>query len=107
MIEFVIREGPMFEAMIMNKEMSNPMFRYVSAFYAIVFLRFQHHRVQFELFEFRFLFENQSPAHIYYRWKLFSMLQGDSTKEWKTEEFRMFKGKHTAINRPRAISNDT
>lgn len=29
MIEFVIREGPMFEAMIMNKEMSNPSFQYV------------------------------------------------------------------------------
>lgn len=41
---------------------------------------------------FRFLFENQSPAHIYYRWKLFSMLQGDSPREWKTNEFRMFKG---------------
>ncbi|XP_065220157.1 U2 snRNP-associated SURP motif-containing protein isoform X2 [Planococcus citri] len=66
MIEFVIREGPMFEAMIMNKEINNPMFR--------------------------FLFENQSPAHIYYRWKLFSMLQGDSPREWRTDEFRMFNG---------------
>lgn len=27
MVEFVIREGPMFEAMIMNKEISNPQFR--------------------------------------------------------------------------------
>ena len=27
-IEFVIREGPMFEAMIMNREISNPMFRW-------------------------------------------------------------------------------
>lgn len=27
MVEFVIREGPMFEAMIMNREISNPMFR--------------------------------------------------------------------------------
>ena len=27
MIEFVVREGPMFEAMIMNKEMSNPQFK--------------------------------------------------------------------------------
>ena len=27
MIEFVIREGPMFEAMIMNKEMNNPLFQ--------------------------------------------------------------------------------
>jgi U2-associated protein SR140 len=40
----------------------------------------------------RFLFENQSPAHIYYRWKLYSILQGDSTQRWRTEEFRMFKG---------------
>ncbi|KAM3967625.1 LOW QUALITY PROTEIN: U2 snRNP-associated SURP motif-containing protein [Aphomia sociella] len=66
MVEFVIREGPMFEAIIMNKEMNNPFFR--------------------------FLFENQSPAHVYYRWKLFSMLQGDSTKQWSLEDFRMFKG---------------
>ncbi|XP_026319389.1 U2 snRNP-associated SURP motif-containing protein [Hyposmocoma kahamanoa] len=66
MVEFVIREGPMFEAIIMNKEMNNPFFR--------------------------FLFENQSPAHIYYRWKLFSMLQGDSPKQWQMNDFRMFCG---------------
>lgn len=66
MIEFVIREGPMFEAMIMHRELENPMFR--------------------------FLFENESPAHIYYRWKLFSLLQGDTVSEWKQKEFRMFKG---------------
>ncbi|XP_069753482.1 U2 snRNP-associated SURP motif-containing protein isoform X2 [Narcine bancroftii] len=65
MIEFVVREGPMFEAMIMNREISNPMFR--------------------------FLFENQSPAHVYYRWKLYSILQGDSPTRWRTVDFRMFK----------------
>ncbi|KAK6478623.1 U2 snRNP-associated SURP motif-containing protein-like isoform X1 [Huso huso] len=65
MIEFVVREGPMFEAMIMNREINNSMFR--------------------------FLFENQSPAHVYYRWKLYSILQGDSPTKWRTEEFRMFK----------------
>lgn len=67
MIEFVIREGPMFEAIIMNREIENPMYR--------------------------FLFENSSPAHIYYRWKLFSLLQGDTKNEWKENEFRMFEGK--------------
>ncbi|XP_064456681.1 U2 snRNP-associated SURP motif-containing protein-like isoform X2 [Ornithodoros turicata] len=66
MIEFVVREGPMFEAMIMNRELNNPMFR--------------------------FLFENQSPAHVYYRWRLFSILQGDHPNRWRTQEFRMFKG---------------
>lgn len=65
MIEFVIREGPMFEAIIMNREMNNPMYK--------------------------FLFENDSPAHIYYRWKLFSLLQGDTTSEWLEKDFRMFK----------------
>lgn len=66
MIEFVVREGPMFEAMIMSREIENPLFR--------------------------FLFENESPAHIYYRWKLFSILQGDPPAEWRQAEFRMFKG---------------
>lgn len=66
MVEFVVREGPMFEAMIMNRELNNA--------------------------QYRFLFENQSPAHIYYRWKLFSIMHGDAQKEWLTKEFRMFKG---------------
>ena len=51
MVEFVVREGPMFEAMIMNREMNNR--------------------------NFQFLFENKSPEHIYYRWRLYSMLQGN------------------------------
>lgn len=29
MIEFVVREGPVFEAIIMNKEKTNPDYRYV------------------------------------------------------------------------------
>ncbi|KAM7345527.1 U2 snRNP-associated SURP motif-containing protein isoform 2-T2 [Cochliomyia hominivorax] len=65
MIEFVIREGPMFEALIMSREIDNPLFS--------------------------FLFDNESPAHIYYRWKLFSLLQGDTPNEWNEKEFRMFK----------------
>ncbi|XP_061877785.1 U2 snRNP-associated SURP motif-containing protein-like isoform X3 [Entelurus aequoreus] len=65
MIEFVVREGPMFEAMIMNREISNPMYR--------------------------FLFENQSPAHVYYRWKLYTILQGEAPVKWRTDDFRMFK----------------
>ncbi|XP_017867259.1 PREDICTED: U2 snRNP-associated SURP motif-containing protein isoform X1 [Drosophila arizonae] len=65
MIEFVIREGPMFEALIMSREMENPLFS--------------------------FLFDNESPAHIYYRWKLFSLLQGDTPSEWREQQFRMFK----------------
>lgn len=40
----------------------------------------------------RFLFENRSPAHIYYRWKLFSILQGEAGNKWSMEDFRMFKG---------------
>uniref|UniRef100_A0A8C9VH45 Zgc:163098 n=1 Tax=Scleropages formosus TaxID=113540 RepID=A0A8C9VH45_SCLFO len=66
MIEFVVREGPMFEAIIMNNEKNNP--------------------------DFRFLFDNKSQAHVYYRWKLFSILQGESPNEWRTADFRMFRG---------------
>lgn len=41
MVEFVVKEGPLFEAMIMNREMQNP--------------------------DYGFLFENQSATHLYYR----------------------------------------
>lgn len=66
MAEFVIKEGPMFEAIIMNREINNPIFR--------------------------FLFDNSSPAHVYYRWRIFSLLQGDETSNWSTDEFVMFDG---------------
>ncbi|CAF0975495.1 unnamed protein product [Didymodactylos carnosus] len=74
MIEFVVREGPLFEAYIMNKEMNNA--------------------------QYRFLFENQSPAHLYYRWKLFSVVQGDSVSGWRTEPFKMFINGSTWIPPP-------
>uniref|UniRef100_A0A8C8A6U7 Zgc:163098 n=1 Tax=Oryzias sinensis TaxID=183150 RepID=A0A8C8A6U7_9TELE len=66
MIEFVVREGPMFEAIIMNKEKSNP--------------------------DYRFLFDNKSQDHVYYRWKLFSILQGETPSKWRTADFRLFRG---------------
>lgn len=65
LIEFVIREGPLFEAMIMNRELNNP--------------------------DYQFLFDNQRAEHIYYRWKLYSIAQGESQRNWSTKEFRMFK----------------
>uniref|UniRef100_A0A8C8M978 U2 snRNP-associated SURP motif-containing protein n=1 Tax=Oncorhynchus tshawytscha TaxID=74940 RepID=A0A8C8M978_ONCTS len=66
MIEFVVREGPMFEAIIMSKEKNNP--------------------------DFRFLFDNKSQEQVYYRWKLYSILQGEPPSEWRTADFRMFRG---------------
>ncbi|XP_030757149.1 U2 snRNP-associated SURP motif-containing protein-like [Sitophilus oryzae] len=66
MVEFVVKEGPLFEAVIMNREMDNP--------------------------EFNFLFDNKSPTHVYYRWRLFSVLQGEPTKHWSLKPFRMFEG---------------
>ena len=65
MIEFVVREGSEFEAMIMVREHNNP--------------------------KYRFLFDNQSPAHSYYRWKLYSILHGESASNWRTVPFKMFK----------------
>ena len=64
-IEFVVREGPLFEAMLMSKEVNNP--------------------------SYMFLFDNKSADHIYYRWKLYSILRGESQNSWSTKEFRMFK----------------
>lgn len=65
MVEFVVNEGPLFEAMIMSRELHNP--------------------------NFRFLFDFNSPAHVYYRWRLFATLQGDQPNVWSTKEFRMFE----------------
>ncbi|KAJ1984184.1 hypothetical protein H4R34_000838 [Dimargaris verticillata] len=65
-IERTIRYGPAFEAMLMDREWSNP--------------------------RFAFLFANDSPEHVYYRWKLFSIMQGDPVNNWRTKPFYMVEG---------------
>ncbi|OMJ17627.1 U2 snRNP-associated SURP motif-containing protein [Smittium culicis] len=32
----------------------------------------------------------ESPEHVYYRWKLFSLLNGDTVDQWKSEMFYMY-----------------
>ncbi|KAF0466800.1 Pub1p [Gigaspora margarita] len=64
MVERVVKYGPPFEAIIMDREWNNP--------------------------KFGFLFNNDSPEHIYYRWRLYSILQGDPKNKWRTEAFHMF-----------------
>ena len=33
----------------------------------------------------------KSLEHVYYRWRLYSLLQGDDIDDWRVEPFRMFK----------------
>ncbi|KAG0758526.1 hypothetical protein G6F57_000548 [Rhizopus arrhizus] len=65
-VERVIEHGPMFEEIIMSREQNNTLFK--------------------------FLFDNTSPEHVYYRWRLYSMLQGDTKSRWNDEPFQMFEG---------------
>jgi hypothetical protein len=39
--------------------------------------------------DFSFLFDSKSPENLYYRWKVFSLLQNDSDRSWRTEPFEM------------------
>ncbi|RHZ47320.1 hypothetical protein Glove_585g13 [Diversispora epigaea] len=64
MVERVVKYGPPFEAIIMDREWNNP--------------------------KFTFLFQNDSLEHIYYRWRLYSVLQGDPKNKWRVEAFHMF-----------------
>ncbi|KAL3110104.1 hypothetical protein niasHT_015707 [Heterodera trifolii] len=65
-VEFLVRSGPLFEAILMARERQNPMYR--------------------------FLFDNHHPTHVYYRWRLFTILQGDDRQKWRLEKFKMFEG---------------
>ena len=65
-VEYVVREGPVFESIITAREAKN--------------------------LDYNFLHDYESPEHIYYRWKLYSILHGDDPNAWSVEEFRMFEG---------------
>lgn len=63
-IEFVVKYGPKFEAEIKKNEQNNTAFR--------------------------FLTDYSSPEHIYYRWRLWSLMHGESVQDWSEKPFKMF-----------------
>lgn len=63
-IEFVLLYGSYFEAALMKRESQN--------------------------LEFAFLFNCDLPEHVYYRWKLYSLLNGDSIDRWSVKPFYMY-----------------
>ncbi|MES1902111.1 MAG: U2 snRNP-associated SURP domain-containing protein [Paramarteilia canceri] len=63
-VQYVALGGPILEAIIMNREKDNP--------------------------EYKFLFDFEFYEHIYYRWKLFSLLNNDKTDNWRVEPFIMY-----------------
>jgi len=63
-IERVLTYGEQFEACIIEREWNNPTYN--------------------------FLVDNNCEEHIYYRWKLYSLLQGDGKYQWRSEPFQMF-----------------
>jgi U2-associated protein SR140 len=61
---YVVQDGFAFEQLVMENECDNP--------------------------EFKFLYDNSSPDHIYYRWRIFSLANGDTLKSWRVDPFLMF-----------------
>jgi len=64
-IEFVVREGADFETLLITRTARDT--------------------------KYQFLVNNTTQEHIYYRWKLFSILQGDRPDRWSKEPFVMFE----------------
>ncbi|AFZ81594.1 hypothetical protein BEWA_010080 [Theileria equi strain WA] len=65
MATYVAEYGQNFEQMIMSRESPNGLFA--------------------------FLFERFSSDHIYYRWRVYSIIQGDSLDNWEKIPFKIFK----------------
>lgn len=63
MAAFVAQDGCPFEQEVMRREASNP--------------------------DFRFLFDFDCAEHAYYRWRVFSLAQGDLLGRWREEPFQM------------------
>jgi U2-associated protein SR140 len=39
--------------------------------------------------KFQFLIQTDSPDHIYYRWRMFSLVHGDTMEIWRLEPFQV------------------
>ncbi|EEA05535.1 U2-associated protein SR140, putative [Cryptosporidium muris RN66] len=73
-----------------NDEMKKALIRLTSRFVAYFGYCFEQLLMKNELENplFSFLFIS-SPLHHYYRWRVYSFLQGDSHKHWRVKPFRM------------------
>jgi U2-associated protein SR140 len=60
---YVARDGCDFEQAVMERENGNP--------------------------EFSFLYNIDSPEHIYYRWRIYSLSSGDNLRSWRVDPFLM------------------
>ena len=64
--EFVKQDGWALEQLILEKEADNPLFR--------------------------FLHDTTHPDHTYYRWRAYSLAQGDELQKFRTAPFQMYQG---------------
>ena len=70
--KYVVDNGKAFEEKVMEKERGNE--------------------------EFGFLFDYKSPNHQYYKWRVFSLTNGDTLEDWRTEPFVMNDARWTPPN---------
>ncbi|KAJ1729246.1 hypothetical protein LPJ61_003619 [Coemansia biformis] len=63
-VEHVIRHGPTFECLLIARTADSP--------------------------RFRFLTDYASPTHVYYRWRMYSLLNGDTKAKWHGQMFFMY-----------------
>jgi len=77
--EYVGRYGYDFEAALREREKNDP--------------------------KYDFLLPSESPAHVYYKWRAYSLAQGDTLVAWRTEPFQLFEGSNPsdtkALTEPR------
>jgi len=63
---YVAQHGHVFEKLVMERERSNP--------------------------KFTFLYNVNSSDHMFYRWRVWSLSQGDTLEKWRTTPFQMVVG---------------
>lgn len=74
---FVTKDGCDFEQIIMEQQYNNP--------------------------EFEFLYNIDSPEHVYYKWRVYSLTQGDTLQTWRVEPFLMVKGGNRWVPPPMTV----
>eukprot|EP01134_Creolimax_fragrantissima_P006963 CFRG6963T1 len=81
MVQYVTVYGTDFESLIMQREYQNP--------------------------DYEFLYEYNSKEHVYYRWKLFTILQGEKPDDWSKSRFKMYKDGSWWLPPSKALEEET
>jgi len=88
---YVAKDGQSLEQLIIDREVSNPMFSFLVRMYALACVKLDSRICDTHTHTYT-QYESNTAVSNYYRWRVFSLAMGDHSDRWREKPFQMSAG---------------